>query len=102
MFIYSRIMRKTRKHQNRLYLDFWRAVYIPVASHEKRVNEILNSKTAFYKLIILKRKDMCPSNIRKTNILHSILTEFFQICLKNKAFNLFYSFIKCPLIYAVV
>ena len=28
MFIYSRIMCKTRKHQNRLYLNFWRAVYV--------------------------------------------------------------------------
>ena len=27
MFIYSRIMGKTRKHQNRLNLNFWRAVY---------------------------------------------------------------------------
>ena len=28
MFLYSRIMIKTRKHQNRLYLKFWRADYI--------------------------------------------------------------------------
>ena len=27
MFIYSRILRKTRKLQNRLYRNFWRAVY---------------------------------------------------------------------------
>ena len=27
MFIYSKIIRKTRKHQNRLYLNFWRPVY---------------------------------------------------------------------------
>ena len=30
MFIYSRIMRKTRKHKKKLYLKFWRAMYILV------------------------------------------------------------------------
>ena len=27
MIIYSRLIRKTRKHQNRFYLNFWRIVY---------------------------------------------------------------------------
>ena len=28
MFIYSRIIRKIRKRQNKLYLNFWRAIYM--------------------------------------------------------------------------
>ena len=60
MFIYLKIMRKARKHQSRLYLNFWRAVCIIM--HLERSIFKLTNKT---KCLFQKEKKMLNMNKEK-------------------------------------